>query len=45
MRVKITRLEAHAFLPEYAHGPEEDAGLDLRAAADTVLDSADSKTL
>ena len=38
MRVKITRLDASAFLPEYAHGPEEDAGLDLRASADTVLE-------
>ena len=37
MRVKIRRLDAQAFLPEYAHGPEEDAGLDLRAAADAVL--------
>ena len=24
-------------LPEYAHGPEEDAGMDLRAVEDTVL--------
>ena len=37
MRVKIRRLDAAAFLPEYAHGPEEDAGLDLRAVADAVL--------
>ena len=38
MRVKIRRLHAGAFLPEYAHGPDEDAGLDLRAAADAVLE-------
>ncbi len=37
MRVKITRLDANAILPEYAHGPDEDAGLDLQAAADTLL--------
>lgn len=37
MRIKIKRLHAGAFLPEYAHGPEEDAGLDLRAAEDAVL--------
>ena len=37
MRVKITRLDENAFLPEYAHGPEEDAGLDLRACADALL--------
>jgi dUTP pyrophosphatase len=30
--VRIRRVREGAFLPEYAHGPEEDAGLDLRAA-------------
>jgi dUTP pyrophosphatase len=38
MRVKIRRLRPEAFLPEYAHGPREDAGMDLRAVEDTVLD-------
>ena len=37
MRVKIKRLRPEAFLPAYAHGPEEDAGLDLRAAEAAVL--------
>jgi dUTP pyrophosphatase len=37
MRVRIKRLRTDAFLPEYAHGPEEDAGLDLRAADGVVL--------
>jgi len=37
MRVKIKRLHPEAFLPEYAHGPNEDAGLDLRAVEDAVL--------
>src|SRR5215472_2795480 len=31
MKVRIKRLRDDAFLPEYAHGPGEDAGLDLRA--------------
>jgi len=38
MRVRIKRLCPDAALPVYAHGPEEDAGMDLRAVADTVLE-------
>ncbi len=38
MRVRIHRLEPSAFLPEYAHGPAEDAGMDLRALEDAVLE-------
>jgi dUTP pyrophosphatase len=30
-------LNAAAILPEYAHGPQEDAGLDVRSLEDTVL--------
>jgi dUTP pyrophosphatase len=37
MRVKIKRLRPEAILPAYAHGPQEDAGLDLRSAEDAVL--------
>jgi dUTP pyrophosphatase len=37
MRVRIKRLRPDAFLPEYVHGPNEDAGLDLRAVEDAVL--------
>jgi dUTP pyrophosphatase len=37
MRIKVKRLRPDAFLPEYAHGPEEDAGMDLRALEDVVL--------
>jgi dUTP pyrophosphatase len=37
MRVKIKKLVDTAFLPEYAHGPEEDAGMDLRSVAQIVL--------
>lgn len=38
MKVKIQKLDPAAFLPEYAHGPDEDAGLDLRALEDAVLE-------
>jgi len=38
MRIRIKRLHPRAELPAYAHGPEEDAGMDLRAVADVVLE-------
>ena len=37
MKVRIKRLRNDAFLPEYAHGPSEDAGLDLRAVEERTL--------
>ncbi len=37
MKVRIKRLRDDAYLPAYAHGPLEDAGLDLRAAEDVTL--------
>jgi dUTP pyrophosphatase len=37
MRVTIKKLTPEAFLPEYAHGPHEDAGMDLRAIEAVVL--------
>jgi dUTP pyrophosphatase len=37
MRIKIKKLTPEAFLPEYAHGPHEDAGMDLRAIEPAVL--------
>jgi dUTP pyrophosphatase len=37
MKVRIKRLREEAYVPEYAHGPAEDAGLDLRAAEDITL--------
>jgi dUTP pyrophosphatase len=37
MKVRIKRLREDAYVPEYAHGPLEDAGLDLRAAEETTL--------
>lgn len=37
MRIRIQRLRPDAALPEYAHGPDEDAGMDLRAVEDALL--------
>ncbi|HXM43827.1 MAG TPA: dUTP diphosphatase [Bryobacteraceae bacterium] len=38
MRIRIRRLREDATLPAYAHGPQEDAGLDLRAVEGAVLE-------
>jgi dUTP pyrophosphatase len=37
MRIRIRRLRDDAVLPAYAHGPQEDAGLDLRAVEHVTL--------
>jgi dUTP pyrophosphatase len=37
MKIRIQRLSPSAELPVYAHGPEEDAGLDLRAVEGVIL--------
>jgi dUTP pyrophosphatase len=37
MRVKIKKLHDDAQLPAYAHGPEEDAGLDVRSVESATL--------
>lgn len=37
MRIRIKKLHGNANLPEYAHGPAEDAGLDIRCLEGTVL--------
>jgi dUTP pyrophosphatase len=37
MQIKIKKLHPDATLPEYAHGPEEDAGMDVRSVEDVVL--------
>jgi dUTP pyrophosphatase len=37
MQIKIKRLSPNATLPEYAHGPQEDAGLDVRCIEGGVL--------
>jgi dUTP pyrophosphatase len=38
MIVRIQRLDPAAFLPAYAHGPEEDAGMDLRSLEEATLE-------
>jgi dUTP pyrophosphatase len=38
MRIRIQRIHPAAKLPAYAHGPAEDAGMDLCAVEDTVLE-------
>jgi dUTP pyrophosphatase len=37
MRLKVQRLRPDAELPAYAHGPAEDAGMDLRAVEPVTL--------
>jgi dUTP pyrophosphatase len=37
MKIRIQKLHADAVLPHYAHGPEEDAGMDLRSVERVVL--------
>ena len=37
MQIRIRKLNAQASLPEYAHGPLEDAGLDVRSLEDVLL--------
>ena len=37
MKIRIKKLHPDAQLPAYAHGPSEDAGLDLRAVERVVL--------
>jgi dUTP pyrophosphatase len=38
MRIRIHRLRPEALLPEYSHGPDEDAGLDLHSTAAVLLE-------
>jgi len=37
MRIKVKKLHPDADLPAYAHGPLEDAGMDLRSLEDVTL--------
>ncbi len=37
MNIRIKKLHPDAAMPHYAHGPEEDAGMDLRALEQIVL--------
>jgi dUTP pyrophosphatase len=38
MRIRIQRIHPDAKLPAYAHGPAEDAGMDLCAVQEAVLE-------
>lgn len=37
MKIRVKKLVSDAHLPTYAHGPEEDAGMDLRAVENALL--------
>ena len=37
MKIRIKKLHLDAHLPAYAHGPVEDAGMDLRAVEEVLL--------
>lgn len=37
MKIRLKKLVPEAVLPEYAHGPAEDAGMDLRSVVAAVL--------
>jgi dUTP diphosphatase len=37
LRVRVKKLHPEAVLPHYAHGPKEDAGMDLRSVERVVL--------
>jgi dUTP pyrophosphatase len=38
VQIRIQRVHPAAVLPSYAHGPNEDAGMDLRAVEDAALE-------
>ena len=38
MKLRIRKLHADAVLPRYAHGPDEDAGMDLCAVESALLE-------
>ena len=38
MQIRIKRLNPAAVLPKYAHGPAEDAGMDICSVEDAVLE-------
>ena len=38
MQIRIQRVHPAAAIPEYAHGPAEDAGMDLRAVESVTLE-------
>jgi dUTP pyrophosphatase len=45
MKIRIKKLHADAILPVYAHGSDEDAGVDLRALERIVLSPGESQAV
>ncbi len=45
MIIKIRRIHAEAHLPAYAHGPYEDAGMDIRCIEGAILEPGVPKAL
>jgi dUTP pyrophosphatase len=43
LKVKIRKLREDAIIPRYAHGPEEDAGMDLCAVEAVALEPGERK--
>lgn len=43
MKVRIKKLRPTALLPAYAHGPEEDAGMDLHAAEPMTIPAGETR--
>ena len=42
-RVRIRKLHEYAVLPRYAHGPDEDAGMDLHSVEAVVLAAGETR--
>jgi len=45
MRIRIKKLHPAAQLPAYAHGPTEDAGMDIRCVEDASLEPGISRAI
>jgi dUTP pyrophosphatase len=45
MKIRIKKLHSDALLPAYAHGAQEDAGLDLCALERTVLSPGEARAV
>jgi dUTP pyrophosphatase len=45
MLIRIKKLHPEAHLPEYAHGPMEDAGMDIRSVESAILKPGVARTV
>jgi dUTP pyrophosphatase len=43
LRIRIKKLHIDAMIPRYAHGPEEDAGMDLHSVEAATLEPGETK--